>query len=250
MYANVDDMEKATDPIIRQLVTSGYEIPKFLLRVLTSFPEQDILCLLDRPRPFFVNMDTPRLGELRSLLARLCSAGLLWATRTCQMGPHDPSYAPAIGFARTIRTEMLLDFVICELEDWENNAGNLGKVLWKFQAQRKDTNLPKANFEFALHQGQVHVGRYFSLDLPGELSLLSCAGNTALDVGTPGRANTLQSTQAPRELPGEEEVEIKEQASGFNLRVGEVLLSKLLCSYVSNMSSRTLTAHDRTSLLL
>ena len=117
---------------------------------------------------------------------------------------------------------MLVDFSTCELQRWATDADNLLKVFNKFQDRRKQTkDLLKADLEYVTHQGQIHVGRYYPLDLPSELFSLSSATNAALDVGTPGRVNTLRWMQTSHEMHNDTEVEIEVQAAGLNFRVSD-----------------------------
>ncbi|KAH7083527.1 putative polyketide synthase [Paraphoma chrysanthemicola] len=219
LYSGLGDLEREDDPVIDRFRKAGYQITKSLLAEPKLSPGTDVLCLLDRSRPFFSTLDATQLNALKGVLEQLSDAGILWATRSCHMGSTDPDYAQVIGFARTMRTEMLVDFATCELANWDIDADNLLKVFGKFQNRRNETkDLLKGDFEYAIHQGQIHIGRYYPLDLPRELSSFSTTTNAALDVGTPGRVNTLRWIETLRETPSDAEIEVEVHATGLNFR--------------------------------
>lgn len=223
LYTDAKETERIDDPVILQLQKSGYHVSKFSIQSLEELPpDQDVLCLLDRTRPYFENLSPPQLRALQILLGNMGNAGLFWSTMACQIGCSDPRYAPVIGFARTMRSEMLVDFATCELEDWEKDAQGLVRVFEKFQRRGSHTKDGlKPDFEFVLKQGQVHVGRYYPFSLSDELNCMSTDENAALDIGTPGRVNTLRWSQSSRETPKDSEVELNVHAAGLNFRVSE-----------------------------
>ncbi|KAI0604978.1 Qor NADPH:quinone reductase and related Zn-dependent oxidoreductase [Pyrenophora tritici-repentis] len=219
LYSKLEDLEREDDPVVEQFRKAGYQITKSLLAEPKLSPGTDVLCLLDRSRPFFSTLDATQLDALKGVLEQLSDSGILWATRSCHIESTDPGYAQVIGFARTMRTEMLVDFATCELANWETDADNLLKVFGKFQNRRNETkDLLKGDFEYAIHQDQIHVGRYYPLDLPRELSSFSTITNVALDVGTPGRVNTLRWMETSRETPSDTEIEVEVHAAGLNFR--------------------------------
>ncbi|CAH0054501.1 unnamed protein product [Clonostachys solani] len=218
LYTDPDEVEISDDPIVLQLEGAGYQLTKSCLSNPNLPPGQDVICLLDRSRPFFETLAADQLETLRMLVTKLDGAGLFWVTEHCQMGVKDPTYAPVIGFARTMRTEMLVDFATCEIEDWVEDVSVLIKVFQKFQSRNQVEDDFKPELEFAIKQSQVHIGRYYPFSLPTELSSLSVSENYILDVETPGRITSLQFEPSLRRAPAEGEIEFEVAATGLNFR--------------------------------
>ncbi|VUC30988.1 unnamed protein product [Clonostachys rosea] len=218
LYADAEEVDRSDDPIVLQLEDSGYELTKSSLSNPELPPGQDVICLLDRTRPFFEALDANQLELLRMLVTKLEGAGLFWVTEHCQMGVKDPRYAPVIGLARTMRTEMLVDFATCEIGDWENDVPPLIKVFQKFQSRDQVEDDFKPEFEFAIEQGQVQIGRYYPFSLPTELSSMSGSENYMLDVEIPGRITSLQFWPSSRRAPADGEIEFEVAATGLNFR--------------------------------
>ncbi|CAG9990390.1 unnamed protein product [Clonostachys byssicola] len=219
LYTDPDEVEGRDDPIVLQLEGAGYQLTKSSLSNPNLPPGQDVICLLDRAGPFFETLLADQLEMLRMLVTKLEGADLFWVTEHCQMGVKDPRYAPVIGFARTMRTEMLVDFATCEIEDWVRDVPLLVEVFQKFQSRNQAEDDFKPELEFSIKESQVHIGRYYPFSLPIESSSLSGSENYILDVETPGRITSLQFEPSPRTAPAEGEIEFEVAATGLNFRV-------------------------------
>ncbi|KAI0468004.1 fatty acid synthase S-acetyltransferase [Xylaria cf. heliscus] len=220
--------QSAEEVITRQLREAGYDIMKCTLE--DEVPSgQDLLCLLDAGGPFFETITPIEFESLKKLLMQLQSsgAGILWATMACQMGCREPGYASVVGFARVMRSELLLDFATCELESWgEDAASLLVRVLDKFGNRRHlasydeddgDSAL-RPDFEYAVRDGQVNTGRYYPFTLRDELMTSELAGRAAVDIETPGRISTLRWEQRELEQLGCRELELEVHSAGVNFR--------------------------------
>ncbi|KAI0440573.1 fatty acid synthase S-acetyltransferase [Xylaria telfairii] len=222
---DIPRMEKLID---RQLREAGYEVTRCTLE--NEIPlEQDVLCLLDVKGPFFDTITPTEYESLKKFLVRMqdSSAGILWATMLCQMGSRDPGYASVIGFARVMRSELLLDFATCELESRDDNAIRLlVRVLEKFGDRRQSVGFEdddvdstlRPDFEYVVRHGQVNVGRYYPFTLRDELMTSELAGRAAVDIETPGRISTLRWEQRELEPLGSREVELEVHSAGVNFR--------------------------------
>lgn len=72
---------------------------------------------------------------------------------------QDPRFAQVIEFARTMRSKLLIDFAICEVDDFESSAAQLIRIFSKFQ--ERDTNdLLMPDFEYCINDGVINVGRF------------------------------------------------------------------------------------------
>lgn len=215
-----DDETRLPDSIILALKERGYEISKC---TLGEFPPhgQDVLAVLDIDKPFFDNIDSARYESFRSFIASLDSSGIFWVTRPSQMYCHDPSYAQIIGTARTIRSEMSIDFATCEVDNIDASWDQVAQVFSKFHMREEDESL-KADFEYAICNGTVNVGRYHPFSIDDELLATDSSDVIALDIGKRGRMDTLHwSQQTPMVLNGDD-VEIETYAVGINFRVKSV----------------------------
>ncbi|KAI1761562.1 fatty acid synthase S-acetyltransferase [Hypoxylon sp. FL1150] len=208
--------DSSVSQIIDQLVKEGYEITK--CKIEDSPPTgQDVISLLDISEPFFEEMDSARFEIFRRFLRNLGDAGILWVTSLCQIGGQDPRYAQVIGLARTIRSEMLIDFATCEVDDFSASVNQVVQVVDKFQG-RDDNDVLKPDFEYAIRGGSIQIGRLYPFALRDELLISDSNDRAILDVGTPGRLNTLHWVRRPRENIRSNEVEIEVHSVGLNFR--------------------------------
>lgn len=209
--------EDVVNHVINQFEKEGYEITKCKIDE-TPPPGQDVISTLDMAGPYFEGMDSARFDSFRKFLNNLRDAGILWITPLCQIGCDDPRYAQVIGLARTIRSEMLIDFATCEVDNFGSAASEIVRVLTKFQRRGEDDAL-KPDFEYAIRNGKIQVGRLYPFALRDELLMSEPDGKAILDVDTPGRLKTLHWIQQPREAILSNEVELEVHSAGLNFRV-------------------------------
>jgi hypothetical protein len=188
---------------------------------------QDIISVLDLERPFFDDVTASNFESFKRLILNLQPAGMLWVTRPSQIGCDDPRCAMALGVARTIRSELAIDFATLEVDEISSIAWvTVLQVLRKFQRRNKDGDVDP-DFEFVLSNGKVHIGRFHPMSVSKELSTAS--GDTKrLEIGTFGLLETLHWIQGnSRRLTGDE-VEIETRAVGLNFRVSSKCFHGLL----------------------
>ncbi|KAI3322568.1 putative polyketide synthase [Xylariaceae sp. AK1471] len=194
----------------------GYDITVCTLND-TPPPGQDIIALLDEDEPFFKSLDEEQYNLLNSFLHSLDDCGIIWITPHSQMSCSDPSYSQVIGLARTLRSEMLLDFATCEVDNFHSRPDLIVNIFERFQT-RKHNGSVKPDFEYAIKAGTVQVGRYYPFSLRDQLILLEPNDRVVLDVSVPGRLNTLQWIKSPRNELQANEVEIKVHSAGLNFK--------------------------------
>ncbi|KAI0889325.1 fatty acid synthase S-acetyltransferase [Annulohypoxylon maeteangense] len=211
-----EDDEGGMGGIVDELEKNGYEIIKCNVHDSPP-PGQDVISLLDIYGPYFEELDSARFESFRKFLRGLQDAGLLWITPLCQLGCEDPRYAQVLGLARTMRSEMLVDFATCEVDDFASANDKIVQVLAKFQ-RREDDDVLKPDFEYAIRGGEIQVGRLYPFALKDELLVSESGDKAVLDVGTPGRLNTLHWVQQPREEIRSDEVELDVHSAGLNFR--------------------------------
>ncbi|KID66135.1 Highly reducing polyketide synthase gloL [Metarhizium brunneum] len=216
-----DENGAATRRMLSRLEDDGYAVTS--CRLDGSPPVgQDVLSCLDLDKPFFENLSEPRYQLLKDFLLALGGAGVLWITALSQRGCRDPRYAQVLGLARCVRSEMIADFATCEVDSFDNaqSMDMIPRVLAKFENRDDDADdAVKSDFEWAIIDGQVQVGRFHKFALRDELLVSEPAGKASLDIGTPGLVNSLRWVQQPREAelkPGDVEVQV--HSVGLNFR--------------------------------
>lgn len=209
-----------------QLVKDGHEVDTCTIEDIPP-SGQDVISLLDRDGPFFETIDSARFLAFKHFLLNLGDSGVLWITPLCQIGCQDPRYAQVIGLARTIRTEMLIDFATCEVDDLASSYEAIMRVFTKFH-MREDNDKLKPDLEYAVRKGEVHVGRVYPLALHKELLVSEPSDKAVLDIVTPGRLNTLHwSRQVIPELQPDQ-VEVEVYSVGLNFRVRGTIIARIL----------------------
>jgi 2-polyprenyl-3-methyl-5-hydroxy-6-metoxy-1,4-benzoquinol methylase len=187
---------------------------------------QDIVSLLDIEAPFLYSATEKDFSAFKSFVSRIQDAGVLWVTGAAQNGCHDPNYSLILGMARTIRTELLMDFATLELESFDDAVAwrATADVLHEFQHRVRDSDNDPV-LEYALSDGRVQIGRYHWVSVLNEL--LSAKHDSyprRLEIGRPGILTTLAWKQdEPADLKGEF-VEIETRAVGLNFKVSTPLL--------------------------
>jgi SAM-dependent methyltransferase len=194
-------------------------------------PNQDVIALLDLDGPFFDNISAHSLDTFVRFVSQLQSAGVLWVTRSSQLGCEDPRYALIVGLARTIRSELSIDFATLELDQTDPPAWRaLHQVFRKFQLRVRDPDLDR-DYEFALSNSTIHVGRFHWVSVARALDD-TCEGYIPrqLEIGKRGLLQTLRWVQGSPDQPMEDEVEVDVKAVGLNFKVSpERLQSKKSC---------------------
>ena len=211
--------------ILSQLEKEGFQVTSCKLDDIPP-AGQDVISLLDAEKPFFETIVETRFQSFKTFLHSLRGGGILWLTHLSEIGCRDPGYAQVLGLARVIRSEMLADFATCQVEHFEDSGSidNIIRVLSKFQA-RHDDDILNPDFEWAIRNDRVQIGRFHSFALPDELLMSKSDEKAILDVRTPGRINSLHWVRQPREDLKANEVEVQVHSAGLNFRVSRLQYS-------------------------
>ena len=158
-----------TENVYRELQARGYHIN---LCTLSEIPitGQDIIALIDLDEPFLWDLSAAGLESFQQFVKNLQGSGVLWVTQLSQAGVKDPRYAPIIGLARTMRSELAASFATCEIDELASleNINALAKVFSDFQDREHDRVLGP-EFEYAISKGAIFVNRFFPFELPAEI---------------------------------------------------------------------------------
>ncbi|KAL9121374.1 MAG: hypothetical protein Q9187_002068 [Circinaria calcarea] len=204
-------------PILQELEMQGYEIIRCSIHDPPP-PNQDVIALLDRDEPFFENIESTIFDSFKTFLHNLDNSGVFWVTRLSQMHCQDPRFAQVIGTARTVRSELLIDFATCEVDNIDSSAAQVVRLFAKFE-KRDITDLLEPDFEYSIYDGVVNVGRFYPFALSDDLLTSEPSDRAMLEISVPGRLSTLYwagKPALPQLQPDGLEVEV--YAAGLNFR--------------------------------
>lgn len=179
---------------------------------------QDIIALLDDDTPFFERMDDDMFESLKVLMNQVKECGILWLTGLCQVQCKDPLFGQINGFARAIRSEMLIDFATCEVDQVSSSVDRIIHVFEKFQARKPDDVL-KPEFEYAIMQNTVHVGRIYPFSVQPGIADSESNDVISLRSSKPGHLSALHWVGLEAEPLSDGDVEVEIHATGLNFRV-------------------------------
>ena len=199
--------------------TSGCQVT---LSTINDTPplDQDIVSLLDLTVPFFDEISSQKFSAFQNYLGQVGSSGILWVTRSVQLGCKDPRYGQVIGVARTVRSELLIDFATLEIDNLDDQAfGALAQVFDKFQRRTKRPDVDP-DWEFALYNGCIQIPRLDWFSVLDALSApLSEELPRSLEVQRPGKLHSLRWVQQRPDGLASDAVEVDVCAVGLNFRV-------------------------------
>lgn len=210
-------------PIARQVeavfVRKGFRVD---FSTIDQIPpaNQDIISLVDLGAPFFDRISSKDLAAFQRYIGNLESTGLLWATRSSQIGCKDPRYSQVLGIARTIRSELLVDFATFEIDTVDDLALEaLFDVFRKFQRRAKDP-IVDPDWEFALFEKVIRIPRYHWVSVAERLSaVVEEERPRKLEVGKPGLLQSLRWVQGTPIVLTNDQIEVETCAVGLNFKV-------------------------------
>ncbi|KAE8381588.1 hypothetical protein BDV26DRAFT_301221 [Aspergillus bertholletiae] len=205
--------------VAKALLKSGHTVSWGSLNGTIS-ESQTVISLLDLDGPFFKEMSGKRLDDFKMLVAS--STRILWVTRSLQIVCDDPDYGLVLGVSRTIKREEGPYFGTFEIDQFDENAvAALLRVHEKFCQQYHTKDTADLDYEFALHEGIIHIGRFQWTSLTDQLFVDPEIGlPTRLTVSSYGSLNSLHwvsDAEAPNILDADE-VEVDINFVGLNFR--------------------------------
>ncbi|KAK4118948.1 hypothetical protein N657DRAFT_694068 [Parathielavia appendiculata] len=145
-------------------------------------------------------------------------AGVLWVTRLSQAQSQDPRWAQTIGTARTIRSELMVDVATLEVDDFAASIKQIADVFEAFWAREQDDGTLRPDFEYAIIDGVVHVGRLYPFAPADELLVEDINDRFVLGTSRRGRLAALEWRRRLVQTLKADEVEIETYALGLNFR--------------------------------
>ena len=181
---------------------------------------QDIISLLDLTAPFFDDISARKLSAFQSYVGSVKSSGMLWVTRSAQVGGKDPRYSQVLGVARTVRSELLVDFATFEMDTVDPSALDpLFEVFSKFQRRLKESELDP-DWEYALVEGAIQIPRYHWISTSQRLAaMLGEEVPRKLEIAKTGLLQSLRWVQNKPIILTHDQVEVEPRAVGLNFKV-------------------------------
>ena len=186
----------------------------------TPNPGQDIISLLDIETPFLYSATAKEFEAFKNFVPRIESSGVLWVTGAAQIRCHNPNYSLILGMARTIRSELLIDFGTLELEKFDLDGWKAtADVLHEFEHRVRDPDHDPV-LEYAYSDGKVQVGKYHWISVSKELlDFKHDSHPRKLEIGRPGILHTLAWKQEEPVNLKSDWVEVETRAVGLNFKV-------------------------------
>ncbi|KAJ6082548.1 hypothetical protein N7499_007422 [Penicillium canescens] len=203
----------------RILVQKGY-IVTWLALGQPIPPGTDVVSLIDLEGPFFSNMSGDRFHQLQLFTTQMTHSRILWITESSQMSCNDPRFGLVLGFARTIRHEVMPDFTTFEIDKFDSiGATSVARVLEHVHRQRSCPWVDP-DYEFALRQGVVYVSRANWTSTRESLvaAMPPNNGGKALDIGTYGLLSSLAWCEQDQRPLQDNEIEVDMKYVSLNFR--------------------------------
>lgn len=237
------------------LIEAGYNVKRIPLDHASLQPlshNQYVISALDLTNPFFSLLDQTQFEQFQSFIKQVKQShgSIFWVTGACQAGAVDPRFAPVVGVARVLRTELDIDFALLEVpqSEWVSKLAIIApRVFKEFQHERRliepiyadDKQSAKyqdrdggtnPESEWAHVDGRILIGRYHFVNINEELNTKISRQSMLnrpvrkLEQHKPGLTSTL-CWKAIEALPlGNDEVRVTVKAVGLNFKVGMPVL--------------------------
>ena len=216
-----EEYTPALNHIYAYFLESGYAVDwSYLHQEPPS--DRDVISLLDVGKPFFSEISASKWQSFKQYVGDL-RRGLLWITHPVHIDCKDPAYGMVFGVARTMRSELSIEIATVETDSLGAAAWTtLLRVFDHFQRRDKESETDP-DYEFAVSEGTVYVGRYDWLSVNQELSSSTQMQKSkfrSLEVGTYGLLQTLRWEQASfNDLHlADDEVLVEISSIGLNFR--------------------------------
>jgi hypothetical protein len=216
--SKITDWARSVD---RHFTKKGYTVTWFALGQRP--PPGDVISLIDLDSPFFDDISADRFGQFQQLITQIMSSRILWVTESSQMACNDPRFGLILGVARTLRHEVMPDFATFEVDKFDDKAATSVVCVLEHLHTQKDRPLLDPDYEFALHEGTIHVSRAHWNLAREQLSASSLAshGDKMLDIGSYGLLNSLAWSEMPLCPLKKDEIEVDMKYIGLNFRVSD-----------------------------
>jgi SAM-dependent methyltransferase len=210
--------------LAHQFVQEGYVINWSTLEDEPSIGTI-IIILLDLDCPFLFNMSAEKWVAIQKFFSQCSSRSnhVIWVTKSTQVHCSDPSYGLLTGFARTLRSELALDFSTFEVEMFDAEAWKALVNITQGFGQRQKAETLNPEYEYAFFKGKIHTSRFHWISSnDGDESMEVVNTEARLEIGKYGLLGSLawNNVDAKKALQGDE-VEVQIRSVGLNFKVGK-----------------------------
>ncbi|KAJ3494818.1 hypothetical protein NLG97_g3829 [Lecanicillium saksenae] len=213
------DMGSDISGMCTKLKERGYNVHRITL--IDEPPANgDVVALLDGQTSFFSDMSEEQFQQLNSFISKLGSSNLIWLSPLSLRKAATPDHAQVVGFGRSIRAELDVNFAVCQTEtDFTDDL--VLKVIDYITSRNERSRWQSPpdttpEMEFAVYDGSVQVVRYYPFSLPEEHLFTADGDRVVLRNGRQGNLTRLQWHSCSTIKPRPNEVEITVFASGLN----------------------------------
>ncbi|SCO58404.1 polyketide synthase [Fusarium fujikuroi] len=200
------------------LETRGWNVT--VQRIEDQVPQnQNIISCLDLETAFFEDISQEMFIKFQECAQSLGSSSVLWLMSPSQVGCSNPRSAQTLGVARTLRSELGLNFYTLEIGLNEGRFGILITSVFEKVIRERDSEALEPDKEYIVHDGTVCVGRYQPVYIAEEALDKVQSGEVmkTLRVDKPGSLETMNwiASAIPTKIT-EDEIEIKVHSAGVN----------------------------------
>ena len=187
------------------------------------------IVFLDLDHPFVYDMGPDDLQDLQHFISSRGDSRTVWVTKSSQLGCTDPRYGLIYGLSRTLRAETGAHFSVFEVDHFDTGAASCLLDVYENVSRESSNHDTCTDFEFSLHNGMVHVERYYPVRAragrPTEKT-----GPVRLSLSKCGLLDSFVLEEQRPQAPGTDEVEVAVKCIGLNFRVSRTDLGLILSS--------------------
>ncbi|KNG88285.1 hypothetical protein ANOM_002507 [Aspergillus nomiae NRRL 13137] len=167
-----------------------------------------VVFLLEHRDPFLAKLSEKRYHCLQKYLMGVGQSKLLWVTKTTQFDCKDPDCGLVLGFARTLRQEMMLDFYTLEIDVFDTESAKaVGPIVRKIlKPTNRDNQDP--NYEYAYHNNTVFTSQCYWGAAANILRPSKPDTGKKLSMSIPGLLDTLEWLDSSYGSLGQDDVEV------------------------------------------
>ncbi|KAG5795056.1 hypothetical protein H9Q69_005899 [Fusarium xylarioides] len=198
----------------------GWKVTKRLFGDVV--PEgEDIISTIDLEKSLLEDASQETFVAVQEFSRSLGSRRVLWLMPPTQVECSSPSSAQLLGLARTLRSEMGLNFYTLEIDGGEGQFGELISRVFDRISQDQDNESLEPDREYIVKDGVVSVGRYRPFSIPEQPLELSYSDDlmAKLRIEKPGMLATMEwvSDSLPEVvMPNQVEIEVRSAGMNFH----------------------------------
>ncbi|RAK90795.1 polyketide synthase [Aspergillus costaricaensis CBS 115574] len=195
----------------------------------------NVISFLDLDSPFLDSLSEDEFCAFQRFLSGV-KGHCLWLMPPVQLGARDsdPRFGLTLGLMRTVRKELSTNFATFELDQKEFGAADKVALVYERICRQSGKNPINEDYEFALKDGAVHVGRFHFQFLHQMMAADDSFEQRSLDIGCFGIFDSLTWALDGRVGHlGEHDIEVDIRFVGLNFR--DIMISMGLMGETSEI---------------